>query len=407
MPGRVLLACLLLAATAGATEPPPGGPFVVSSVRIEGLGRTDPLVVLRELPWRPGEELSPERWALGWSRLWNLGLFSRVEARLEGDGEERVAVFVVEERITVVPLIDFSTAGSMGWLRLGLSDINLFGHFLEAGALYERFGAFNGGQLWVRDPRLFGTRLDGRILLERLARPRPEFVSFRSLLRLDLSASVHPADRLRLLGRVDLFSDDFAPPAGETRRLPRRSGGGIFTAGARLGRVDAERLRQRGWSVDLLPALGVSTDPEARLFVQLLAEARGHLPLGQRWQLAARARGTTTSAALPQHRLYVGGLDLVRGLEDNAIRTDALLGGNVELRLIAWDSTWLALLPALFVDAVVARGEETPLVAAASAGGGLRFVVPRLVESGLRADVAVPLGSTRPIQISFGAYQFF
>lgn len=44
---------------------------------------------------------------------------------------------------------------------------------------YERFLAFNGGQLWFRDPRLFGKRLIGLAQVEWLFRPRPEYTRRR------------------------------------------------------------------------------------------------------------------------------------------------------------------------------------------------------------------------------------
>jgi hypothetical protein len=43
-----------------------------------------------------------------------------------------------------------------------------------------------------------------------------------------------------------------------------------------------------------------------------------------------------------------------------------------------------------------------------SAGGGVRLVSPRLVRTGVRLDLAVPLVGTKPgLSPSFGVYQFF
>lgn len=388
-----LLLCALVAAS-------PQLPATVDALQVEGLWRTQPSVVHRELPWKPGEQVSVEQWALGLARLWNMGLFSRVDARLESRQGETVAVFDLEERFTINPLFRFSTAGTDFWLRVGASDSNLLGRFLEAGAQYERFGAYHGGQAWVRDPRFLDRRLNGLLQVERLARPRPGFVVFRTLARLEAAGFADSEDRLQLLGRLDLIADRYAGDAS-----PVASEGFVATAGARVGRVDVVRLRQRGWSVAVQPSLGLTNDAPG-LFGQLFVEALGFAMPGKRWNLAARLQMAAATDAPVQHRYYVGGLDLVRGLPDNHLRTSSYAVVNLEARVVAWDSTWLAFVPAAFVDGVVARA-ETGGVTALAAGVGLRVLVPKLVATGLRADLAVPLDGSWQLQPSFGVFQFF
>lgn len=387
-----LLLCALLAAPLPAT---------VDALQIEGLWRTEPSVVHRELPWKPGEEVSVEQWELGLTRLWNMGLFSRVDGRLETRDGQTVAVLELEERFTINPLFRFSTAGTAFWLRVGASDSNLLGRFLEAGAQYERFGPYNGGQAWVRDPRFLNRRLNGLVQVERLARPRPGFVVFRTLARLEAAGFADSADRLQLLGRLDLIADrydgDASPPPSE---------GLVATVGARVGRVDVVRLRQRGWSVALQPSMGLTNDAPG-LFGQLFLEALGFAMPGHRWNLAGRLQAAVASEAPVQHRYYVGGLDLVRGLPDNHLRTSRYAVLNLEARFVAWDSTWLALMPAAFVDGVVAHRESGGVTALAAGGVGLRVLVPKLVATGLRADLAVPLDGSWALQPSFGVFQFF
>ena len=110
-------------------------------------------------------------------------------------------------------------------------------------------------------------------------------------------------------------------------------------------------------------------------------------------------------------RLYVGGLELMRGYPDSLVRTDRYAVLNAEARFIAFDSTWLALMPAVFVDAGVTRREDGVVQPLLSAGGGVRVLFPFLVESGIRVDLAVPLlegacpGGCS--YLSIGVYQFF
>lgn len=390
--------CLIVALTARAES------GVVDALEINGLSRTEPFVVTRELPWKEGTPFTDEQWELGLVRLWNMNLFSQVAARIDERDGRRVAVFDLEERFTLNPLLRFSTAGSAYWYRLGATDTNLFGRFIEAGAQYERFVDYHGGQAWVRDPRLFNRRLNGLVLGERLARPRPGFVVFRALARLEVAGFTDSQDRVLVLGRIDALADRFDRIDDATTPLPAPSEGAIVTAGVRYGRIDIARNRQRGWTAEIRPSLGVVTgaSPFAQLFGELLAFA---MP-GTRWTFAARLQGAVSTSAPEQHQLYVGGLDLVRGLPDNAIRTPAYLVGNVEARFVAFDSTWVAFVPTVFVDTVIARTEAGGVRGEATAGGGLRMLSPKLVTSGLRGDIAVRLG-TGEVQPSFGVYQFF
>jgi len=81
---------------------------------------------------------------------------------------------------------------------------------------------------------------------------------------------------------------------------------------------------------------------------------------------------------------------------------------------VAWDSTWLALMPTVFVDGALAEaqsGAGSPQTAL-SFGAGCRFLVPRFVGTGLRVDAAwalgpIPFGTGTTPSVSVGVYQFF
>ena len=225
--------------------------------------------------------------------------------------------------------------------------------------------------------------------------------------RLEVSGEVH--DRLAFLGRTDFIADSFAAPVEGEADIPKSNQGVLLTTGVRFGRVDIDRLRHKRWQLQIQPTLGITNDERGRTFGQLWSEFLWFLPFGSRGTLAFRAQGAAMTNAGPQNRYYIGGLDLVRGLQDNAIRTTAFGLGNFEVRFIAFDSMLLALVPTLFVDGVVAAGEGSGgMRSEATAGGGCRFLIPRLVATGMRVDVAVPFRhlSDGP-QWSVGVYQFF
>jgi hemolysin activation/secretion protein len=178
-----------------------------------------------------------------------------------------------------------------------------------------------------------------------------------------------------------------------------------------VGRVDVERLLQKGASLELRHGVAATSSPVTSTYAQTTAEALAFAAFGSRWNLAVRAR-LATITRVPEHlELYVGGLDLVRGYADNRVRTRGYALTNVELRFVAFDSTWIALMPVAFTDMVLSEspkgpaGEDVPR-ALVSAGAGLRILVPKFVGTGFRFDLAVPAERPR-VGLNVGVYQFF
>ena len=105
----------------------------------------------------------------------------------------------------------------------------------------------------------------------------------------------------------------------------------------------------------------------------------------------------------------------MRGLQDNAITTNAFALFNAEARVIAFDSTWFAVVPAAFVDGVVAAGNPIgpntvgPVQRAVSIGAGVRLLIPRFIGTGLRLDADYVIGVPVAQQAWYciGVYQMF
>ncbi len=387
-----------------------GWPTRIDAIDIVGVSRTRPRVVLRELPFRAGTLVSRTDFELGVVRLWNIGLFSKVSASLRDRAGRRHLVLRLEERWTLNPLFSFQVLVKRGaeagqestWWSLGASDINLLGRFLEVGARYERFNAFSGGQFYLRDWRLFDERIDALLLVESLVRPRVGFADRRLLTRLDVNRQLG-GDRLRVGARLELQVDRFFDAGDTPPALPAASETLQLDAGVRFGRIDTDRIRQSGASVELRPTLAMSRVrghdlwPQARAFVQGL----WFWAPGQRLNLALRLQGAVQSKS-PEHlQFFVGGLYEVRGVRDSYLRGDRYALINAELRLTAYDAMWLAVVPTGFVDVAWAHGvapdaagvlpAKASAALLASAGAGVRLLVPRLVRTGLRLDVAVPV----------------
>lgn len=400
-------------------------PARIASVAIAGLWRTQPGTVEAELPWKAGELVDASAWKLGEARLWNLGLFSRVDQRLVCEAGQTRAEIALEERWTVNPLFSFQALaqrqGKQGeastWWTIGASEINLLGRRIELAGLYSEFNGLPGGLIYTRLYNLGGRRIDALLQVERLVRPRPGFDDQRTLLRGEVSKQWH-SDRLRATVRFDAQSNELQPPAQGQALVLGSAKTALVDLGVRVGRVDAARIRQVGRSLELRPGIAW-TDQSGRaplIHAQLWLHALAYLAPGERWNLALRVQMAAQTQA-PEHlQWFTGGLYEVRGVRDSYARSRAYALVNAEARWTLYDSTWLAVVPALFADAAALRDADRGPLLLASAGGGVRLLAPRFVRTGLRIDLAQPLaempcsgerwGRLCP-GLSLGIYQYF
>lgn len=382
---------------------PSAWPLQLDELEVRGLYWTKEFVVRRELPWRPGQLVSHSDWELGTARLWNTDLFSRVAVHLERRDGRTVAVYELEEHFSLNPLFSFGVGGGRWWIRGGANDNNWLGRYLEWGARYERFDVYNGGQGWLKDPRLFGRRLSGLVEVDYLIRPRPEY----SRRRLTGIAEVlgELDDFTRVGAHLEVLWDQYLTPLEGPPVLPPGLIAGQLTGLLRMGRVDTERLRQKGWSLEVRETVALVSSGPAPVVFQSFVEALWFRMFGERFNLAVRAQAALSSQAPTELRYYVGGLDLIRGYPDSLLRTERFALANVELRGTVFDSTWFAVVAAVFVDACLADVDGPRGLL--SAGGGVRLLVPKLVKTGVRADLAVTLAGRPQLGVSFGVYQFF
>lgn len=402
-------------------------PALVEGIRVEGLVRTHPSVVRRELGFSVGDVITKEQLDLAITRLWNTTIFARVEADVMYEDDKHVVVIRLEDRWTLNPLFRFGSGGDAVFFRLGAADNNIAGRFVEVQAQYEYFDGFHGGQALFRDPRFLGERLELLVQGDRLVRPRPGFSDQRTQGIVEV-AGLADRDRVRIGLRSSVFANRFLKPIDTPPAYPEPTTTALFEPGLRIGRIDTVRIRQQGTSIELRPGLGFTNSEVASQYVTMTGEVLAFAMVGERWNFAARVRGTNISRVPSHLELYAGGLDLARGFPDNYVRTRALALANLEARFIAFDSTWIALVPTVFVDAIAARAPAGEPGTALSVGGGLRVLIPKFVGTGLRVDLAVPVhaglrgvtepeqarfGPTTPtvdtgsLQPSFGVYQFF
>jgi outer membrane protein assembly factor BamA len=172
-------------------------PVRIDEIRIHGLARTKESFIRREIGFREGDVVSKDDFDLAVARLWNTTIFAHVHGHVIREGDKTIVLFELEDRWTLNPLLSFGSGGGAFFFRIGATDANIAGRFLEAYGLYENFDGFHGGLLMLRDPRLFGRRLDLSVQGDRLIRPRSGFSDQRTSGAIEI-AQLFDRDRMRL-----------------------------------------------------------------------------------------------------------------------------------------------------------------------------------------------------------------
>jgi outer membrane protein assembly factor BamA len=373
---------------------PFNGPQHVDHITIEGLWFSQELNVRRELTFAAGEDVTPEAWDLTEQRLWNLGVFSRVELQLREVDGKKGAVVIVEDRFPLGPIFRFNFGGEQFSLLAGAQHVNVLGRAQWVRAAYEYFAPYHGFHLSFSDPRLFNERVTGGIEAELLSRPQPDwgFSMRRAAVRTYADANFPGTitDRFRFGLRLEGNSDTIWASGSAPDAPPASSMAFFIGPFVRLGRLDTDRLRFAHGYVEIRGRFIPSTDPAYPFGLQADFDGQYFAKVGSRVNVGGRVLGGILRGVRPQDRTYVGGLDMVRGYKYSEFRAQGYGVANAELRVAVFDSTWFAVMPVAFVDVGFAHLDTGGVQGLASAGLGLRLFIPRLPRFGARVEVAVP-----------------
>jgi hypothetical protein len=252
--------CLVRSPEGVAAEPGSVGravgvtlPVRVDRISIRGLMRTREEVVRREIGFNEGTVVSQEDIDLAVARLWNTTIFAYVQGYVASDDGEHIAIFELEDRWTLNPLLSFGSGGGAFFVRAGATDNNIAGRFVEAYALYENFEGLHGGQLILREQRLFGRRVETSFQIEQLTRPRVTFADRRTLAAVE-GAGLAMRDQLRIGVRVSAFLDRFVPLPDSQESLPASTETLLVEPGVRIGRTIPSAYVSRAWRCMCAPA---------------------------------------------------------------------------------------------------------------------------------------------------------
>lgn len=401
--------------------------YVVNSVVIEGAFRTRHEVIEREFLFVAGALTDKAEIEESIQRLRNTGLFRTVDYELiESVGEHRELRVSVDERWTLLPAGRIGFGGGVTHLMLGASDANLFGSYLQLGGQFSRTGPANSFLVWFGDPRFLNERislttevsLSNRQLV--FYEPNGEidgsFLMTRKYARVELEKEWHRWWRtsVKLGVNADSFSYQLIP---EEYRLQQDAGDGlpdsqselVLGLSSRWGRLNFDNYRVDGtqflvqWmqtlNVPQVSSQGFSVDASLLRFATLWFKST----LGLRLNLGF-------STHTQEHQKYfLGGLDAVRGFENQRFRGSFFWLGNLEYRIPSVDTRWLAIQHVVFFDALGVSDYAFEMwgLSGASVGVGLRFMSPKIHGFIGRIGYAFNLYGGAGPGLSMGGGQFF
>ncbi|MFL5437014.1 MAG: POTRA domain-containing protein [Myxococcales bacterium] len=425
-----LAALVLLAASAALAS----GRVDGVDVRVGGIGHTRPSAVRRLMTTQQGDDLDLETLERDLARLRATGIFYDVSGHTVESPEGKHVELTLKDRWTLMPVIGVRRGGGRTTSRIGLVDHNAFGR------LFSVYGEISsnadvpfiakkpddryGSLVYVRVPRLFGTRLTPMV---QWSRDFLDFSSFgpaphlydRSREEVRAEARYELTDLVSAIGAVAFERNLFSPSSlsQSPGPLPPSANTTWFSAGVQLGLVQDLLSLSDGTQLDVVLSraqrglLGSSATVSSA-FATLRSFAVLGPGTGLGGQLTARATTGTTDAYL----FRAGGLKEIRGFPDSYFQARQVVSGNVELRRDLFRSRFgieAINQAAAFVDfgwigdranAVAGIPYTGPV---ASAGIGLRWIPIPFARAVGRIDVAMGMYPERRFDISLGGQQFF
>jgi hypothetical protein len=319
-------------------------------------------------------------------------------------------VLDIRERWSLIPAFELQHGGRATWFLAGLSEHNLLGRYVQLDTVYEYFDGQHGGHVIYKDPRFLDQRIELRVHGARAMRPRPEFVVQRAILHVGMHKLVRD-DTIRYGASIRAFDDGFLQPIEEgafNPNLPPHMQTIGIEPSIRFGRIDSKRIQYDGLTFEARPHLHNTFHDGSHPFGGLQTEVLAFKALW-RFTFALRLRSVLqTKTVGTQLDHWIGGLDLIRGYRDNYRRANVYGLANAEVRFVAFDFDLLACELAVFSDLHASRAPDGQRSGTFSVGPGIRFFIPKLVDSELRIDFPFALINGRlQGDISIGTEPFF
>lgn len=422
----VYLQVLLLSAELAAAQQL----LQIDAVQIEGNRKTKRRVFLNELGFRPGDRISEQQLEQAIVNIRTTNLFSRVDHELQlSDNGSYTLLIHVEEKWTTIPILKLASGGGVEQTTVGVYDPNLFGQNLEAGFQYQRLENTDSGVAWFKNPRLFAGNGNIDLQLWKIKRLRTKyqqqetepviktgFLHSRDKLYAGYGYRLSPVHSVSAFYEYnrDSFSDKLS--SAEVKAitdvigLPKDTEVNFLGLRFDWGHVDDHNAvyvqgKEFGWKY----RYGRSETRAIKNFWDTELSYHHFIPVFKTSTFAQRFLAGYTNTQALQYWHYLGGLDRIRGFAEDRFAGRYFWLSNTELRQPLFRANWYVVQAVGFVDMVSAAEDFDGLgtLNGASAGLGIRVVLPKVYRFVIRADYAQPIKKNDDEHLSLGVQHFF
>lgn len=404
----IVALCCRLFAQPDTLQPMTGASYgIIDTIIVVGNEKTKESVILREMTLKPGMAATPELIEFDRSRIYSIGLFTRVDMTVVPFGEKNMLVVDVSERWYIIPLPLFGFRDGdpkkpyygAGILHNNFRGMNqkLFGSIVFG---YNPSLAFQYADPWInRDHNLyFNGALSYFRIRNRSAIAVVNTSNFDEL-HYDINVSLGKRFTLYTTAGINLGFQIVEVTEHRPGRTVNPEGSDKYFYGSINFTHDTRDLRDYTTQGTLLSAhiTKYGFGETILSFTRIGADVRRFTPLPFDFTFAARAFGSIVSGGtIPTYaRSYFGYGERIRGFFKDVFEGENIAGTSVEVRwpllkprvihFSAIDlpqefSVWrFGVSLELFTDAGTTwfRGEKLSLKSvAAGYGGGIVFLLP-------------------------------
>lgn len=391
----------------------------VSRIEVNGLGVTKEYVVRRELQTVAGAPLSARGIERDYSRLLNLGIFSKVQVDTLAEGDSVAVSYNLRELSWIIPYPRISYTVENGWsFGLGVASPNLMGRAMTLG-VSATAGGSDMADAYFRHPWFADDHYSIELGGSRAVR-QDELNDFEQTSTegfVGLGTYIGEFGRGYLSGR---YLEIQADQPGKT--LSSTNADEMFIVTSTIGYDNRDRYEDphRGWQNELLVSWTGGAGDQPANFWTIQFDARRYIPTGRQTKLLVGGlvslRSGRVGDNIPEYlQYYLGGANTIRGYDLFELGP-TLFGKNQSLITAEYQWTFLdmrdvtvlsvplrfGLQAAAFADwgnAWSLGGDFNRERGRGSLGAGLRVLVPGI--DMVRFDVGVAEGGE--VLFAFGA----
>lgn len=397
----------------------------ISTVRFEGLKKTDEGYLQHFLSSRRGEVFSLKKLKKDEQRLKNLAGINNVVCQRDTTESGINILFEVEEAYTIFPIVNFGRITDNFWYKFGFTEVNWMGKGIHLSAFYQNIDKRHNFNFFIKIPYMNGSRWGSSISLTKYASIEPLYFDEGPVVyKYDNYSAYLIATRELSYGHtfdfgITYFVEKYEkansqslenPPGPDALSQPK------FMAkfGHKIDRINHHYFYQWGFDNQTSFETVYNLD-ETNYFLLFFNDTRYFKRIGKKGNLAMRFRlGVSTNRATPFAPFVVSSHVNIRGVGNRINRGTATLVLNTEYRQTLLENKIFAVQAVAFSDMGTWRkpggdfGDFTDKdIFRHFVGGGVRLIYKKAYNAIFRLDYGVDIYDKNIHGMVLGLGQYF